>query len=100
MQSMASTFEYFFQWTSLNILSVYSPSNVSFYYAGSAFSSLLFQAARGICIAIKLGPFYQTLTIYIFQNILMIICLIIHFRYSGNNFYYNYQIETITKLKV
>ena len=40
MGIMANIFEYFFQWTSLNILSVYYSSNVSFYYAGTGCSSL------------------------------------------------------------
>jgi hypothetical protein len=46
----AFVFEYFFQWTSLSILSIYHPSAVTWYYTGTGVCSILFQAIRALLL--------------------------------------------------
>ena len=46
----AFVFEYFFQWTSLSILSIYHPSAVTWYYTGIGVCSILFQGIRALVL--------------------------------------------------
>jgi hypothetical protein len=50
----AFVFEYFFQWTSLSILSIYHPSAVTWYYTGTGVCSILFQAIRALVMLLGL----------------------------------------------
>jgi hypothetical protein len=50
----AFVFEYFFQWTSLSILSIYHPGAVTWYYTGTGACSILFQGIRALVLLFEL----------------------------------------------